>query len=262
MQPINPTIPLAPYVGGKSKLAKQIINRINQINHKVYAEPFVGMGGVFLRRNRKPPVEVINDYSRDVSNFFRIVQRHHDAFLEMIKWQLTSRSEFNRLLQMPPDTLTDLERAARFLFLQKACFGGQPADRVFGVSKDRPSRFDTSKITPLLRDVHTRLSSVTIECLPYADFITRYDSKDILFYCDPPYYKCEDYYGKGLFERADFERLADQLAGIKGRFILSLNDHDEIRQIFKQFDLEEVTIKYSISSADRSKNFGELLISN
>ncbi len=262
LQPVNPTKPLAPWVGGKSKLAKTIIEQINLINHTTYAEPFVGMGGVFLRRNYIPKAEIINDYSRDVVNFFRVLQRHYQAFLDMIKWRFSSRAEFDRLMQIPADTLTDLERAARFLYLQKVCFGGKPVGRSFGVTRHGPSRFDLTKLVPLLEDVHDRLTAVTIECLPYADFIERYDSDNTLFYLDPPYYECEHYYGKELFERADFEKIAAQLQNIKAKFILSINDQPEIRRIFAGFDQREVMVRYSVAGAQKQSDFAELLISN
>lgn len=112
---VQPVHPAAAYIGGKRRLARSITRAIDRIPHASYAEVFVGMGGVFLRRSRRPPVEVINDWSEDVSTFFRILQRHYVAFLDMLRFQLTTRSGFERLLKVDPSTQTDLERAARFL---------------------------------------------------------------------------------------------------------------------------------------------------
>ncbi len=83
--------PVAPYIGGKRNLARRLADRIEAIPHDLYAEPFVGMGGVFLARRRAAPIEVINDISTDVATLFRILQRHYQAFLDMLRWQLTSR---------------------------------------------------------------------------------------------------------------------------------------------------------------------------
>jgi DNA adenine methylase len=64
-----------------------------------------------------------------------------------------------------------------------------------------------------------------------------------------------------MFTRADFARMADQLAGIKGRFLLSINDVPEIRALFCQFEIEEVKVSYTIGdTADRSPTRSELLI--
>ena len=74
---IKSTKPAAPYMGGKRNLARRIIERIDAIDHSIYAEPFVGMGGVFLRRTKVPKSEVINDLSGDVATFFRKIGRAH-----------------------------------------------------------------------------------------------------------------------------------------------------------------------------------------
>src|SRR3546814_7572697 len=91
----------------------------------------------------------------------------------MLRWQLSSRSEFDRLMRMDPYTLTDLERAARFLYLQRLTFGGKVDGRNFGVSRTTSSRFDVTKLVPILEDVHERLASVVIERLPFDVFIDR-----------------------------------------------------------------------------------------
>ncbi|WP_244272540.1 DNA adenine methylase, partial [Pseudovibrio sp. Ad37] len=88
------------------QLAKHVSNRISAVAHKTYVEPFVGMGGIFFRRSERPGCEVINDISGDVVTLFRILQRHYPQFLEVLKFQLTSRSEFERLAETKPDTLT------------------------------------------------------------------------------------------------------------------------------------------------------------
>ncbi len=135
LQPVAPVSPAAPYIGGKRVLSKVIIRRINATPHDGYAEPFVGMGGIFLRRTMQPRMEAINDISGDVANLFRILQRHYPQFMETLRFQITSRREYERLVKVDPSTLTDLERAARFLYLQRLAFGGKVSGRNFGVVK-------------------------------------------------------------------------------------------------------------------------------
>jgi DNA adenine methylase len=85
---VAPASPAAGYIGGKRQLARRIGERIEAVPHGLYAEAFVGMGGVFLRRRLAPKAEVINDRDRDVATFFRVLQRHYQAFMDMLKWQL------------------------------------------------------------------------------------------------------------------------------------------------------------------------------
>jgi DNA adenine methylase len=247
---VAPARPASGYIGGKKQLAKKLIERIEATPHGLYAEAFVGMGGVFLRRSRAPKVEVINDRSQDVAIFFRILQRHYQAFMDMLRWQLTSRAEFERLKAQNPDSLTDLERAARFLYLQKLSFGGKVASRVFGISTSGPARFDTTKLGVLLEAIHDRLAGVTIECLDWRIFLERWDRPETLFYLDPPYFGTENYYGKGLFEPDQHEAMADALSRLKGRFILTLNDCPETRAIYRAFDIEAVNLTYSAGSGN------------
>lgn len=263
--PVAPSRPVAGYVGGKRNLAKRLVERISAIPHTTYAEPFVGMGGIFLRRNYRPQAEAINDWSTDVATFFRILQRHYVAFMDMLRFQLTTRLGFEQLLRTDPTTLTDLERAARFLYLQRAAFGGKVAGRAFGVSPTTAARFDITKLAPLLEAVHERLAPVTIERLPWADFITRYDRSGTLFYLDPPYYGSEkDYVGddrQPLFRRAEFEAMAEHLERLRGRFLLSINDHPDVRAIFASFKFEEVETTYQVGGMDKAKRVGELIVS-
>ena len=244
---VEPVEPAAAYLGGKRNLAKRLVRILDSQKHDTYAEPFVGMGGVFLRRRIKRPCEVINDWSQDVSTFYRVVQRHYTAFLDMLRFQLTTRREFERLQATDPSTLTDLERAARFLYLQSCAFGGKVDGRAFGVSPGHGGAFNVLTIANRLEALHERLAGVVIERLTWSDFIDRYDRPETLFYLDPPYFGGENDYGKGMFERADFVRMAQQLAGIKGRFVLSINDVPEIREAFAAFSLQEVSLKYGVA---------------
>ncbi len=244
-------------------LARRITAIIDAQDHQTYAEPFVGMGGIFFRRRLRPRAEIINDRARDVANLFRILQRHYPQFLEVLRFQLTTRAEFERLIATDPDTLTDLERAARFLYLQRTAFGGKVSGRNFGVSKDRPARFNLTTLEPDLEDLHARLAGVVIECLDWSGFLARYDGPATLFYLDPPYWGSEGDYGRALFDRAAFARMAEALASLKGRFLMSINDVPEIRDLFAAFHLAEVTTRYTIGAKNDPKaRRAELLISN
>jgi DNA adenine methylase len=261
MIPTQPVAPAAGYIGGKRNLASRLCAIIARIEHDGYAEPFVGMGGVFLRRRERPRVEVINDVSGDVATFFRVLQRHYPYFLDMLRFRVASRAEFERLKAMPATSLTDLERAARFLYLQRLAFGGKVQGRHFGVDKTQSARFNVTKLEPMLAEIHDRLAGVIIEQLDFGSFITRYDRAGMLFYLDPPYWGCETDYGQDVFGRDDFERLAAQLAGIKGRFVLSINDTPGARATFARFTITDTETTYTVG-AGAAKRVGELIISN
>ncbi len=159
------------------------------------------------------------------------------------------------------DTLTDLERAGRFLYLQRTAFGGKLVGQNFGVAPGTPARFDITKLGAILESVHERLAGVVIERMPWPDLLDRYDGPQTLFYLDPPYWGCENDYGVGLFTRDDFTRLAARLATLRGRFLLSLNDVPEVRELFADFRIEQLETTYTIGGGANAGRFAELLIS-
>ncbi len=257
---VDPIGDLAPWIGGKRNLAARLAERIAAIPHRTYAEPFVGMGGVFFRRRERARNEVINDLSGEVVNLFRVVKHHPEAYLEALRLQLFSRREFERLLKTDPATLTDVQRAARFYWLQRSNFSGRPGNRSFPAATHHNKSISPNVLLKHVGAAHARLAKVTVENLPYDEFMRRYDKPSTLFYLDPPYWGIETLYGQGLFVRADFTRLAELLAGLKGAFMISLNDRAELRRIFQEFTIETVETIYAAQQRGRNRKVKELLI--
>ncbi len=239
--------PPAPYLGGKRNLARRLCAMIEATPHRAYIEPFVGMGGVFLRRPTPAAVEVINDYAGDVANLFRVIRRHYEPFVDELRWLIAGRAEFERQRALDPRLLTDIERAVRFLYLQRLAFGGKVDGRTFGVRRDQDSRFNLARLRAELKALRDRLATVTIEQLDFADVIRRYDGPQALFFLDPPYRLTEGY---GIdFAEERYEALAEQLAGISGQFIMSINDTPFVRRTFARFRVDEVETTWTVSSA-------------
>ncbi len=234
--------PLSGWMGGKYQLSRQIVSMIPA--HQCYAEPFAGAAWVFFRKSRSE-VEVLNDINTEIVTLYRVVQHHLEEFIRYFKWVLVSRDEFDRQLKAEPSTLTDIQRAVRFFYIQKSSFGGRIDKPTFGYAPSRGPRLNLLRIEEDLSQAHLRMSQVYVENLGYADLIRRYDRDHTFFYIDPPYYNCEGYYGPGIFSKADFDVLATQLAGIKGKFLLSLNDTPEVRAIFSEFVIDPVSVTYS-----------------
>lgn len=249
--------PLA-WLGGKSRLADRIIDRIPA--HTAYCEVFSGAAWVLFKKPESK-VEIINDINRELVTLYRCVKHHLPALVEQFRWMLVARDEFDRFLKTPADTLTDIQRSARFYYLAKSAFGARINKPTFGIAASGAPRLNLLRLEEDLSEAHLRLSRVFIECRPYQDLISRFDKLGTFFYLDPPYWGCEGDYGKELFGREDFTRLAAQLAGVKGKFILSLNDTPGVREVFSGFKLEKVNTRYSVGAA-RNQVAGELLITN
>lgn len=245
------------YIGGKSQLSKTIISMIP--HHKAYCEVFAGAAWIFFRKDMSK-YEVINDLDSDLITFYRVLQNHLEEFLKQFKWILSSREWFEDWKrQQKAGGLTDIQRAARYYYLQRMCFGGRVRNRTFGTAPLRRPRINLLRIEEELSEVHLRLTNVTIENLPWQDFIGRYDKAETFFYLDPPYYKLP--YCEHNLELKDFKAMARVLSGIQSKFILSLNDHPDIRKTFKSFKLKPVELKYSVAVGKRKKA-KELIITN
>ena len=249
--------PLA-WLGGKSRLADRIIERFPA--HETYCEVFAGAAWVLFKKPESD-VEIINDINRDLVNLYRCVKHHLAELCAQFRWMLVARDEFDRFMQTPADTLTDIQRAARFYYLAKTAFGARISKPTFGIAASAPSRLNLLRVEEDLSEAHLRLARVYVENRPYAQVLERFDKAGTLFYLDPPYWGCEDDYGVGIFQRDDFVRLAGILDSLKGRFIVSLNDRPEVREVFANFQIEAVPTRYSISARANQK-VGEVLITN
>ncbi|MCK9420199.1 MAG: Dam family site-specific DNA-(adenine-N6)-methyltransferase [Nitrospirae bacterium] len=247
------------YLGGKSKLANRIVSMIPE--HTGYCEVFAGASWLFFKKEESE-VEIINDINADLVTLYRVVKHHLDEFIRYFRWILVSREEFERFKQTPPDVLTDIQRAARFYFLLKTGFAAKITSPSFSISPLRRSNFNLLRIEEELSAVHLRLARAYIENKPYGYVIARFDRPTTFFYIDPPYYRCENDYGKGIFSRDDFEKLRDLLRTVKGKFIMSINDVPEIRALYKEFRIQSVTTQYSAGKTGAKKGMRELLIMN
>ena len=250
------TKPIIPWIGGKRRLARHILPLFPA--HTCYVEPFCGAAALFFSK-APAKAEVLNDINGELVNLYRVVQHHLEEFLRQFKWALTSRQIFKWLQATPPEPLTDIQRAARFFYLQKNAFGGKVAGQTFGVATTAPPRLNLLRLEEDLSDAHLRLAGATIEHLDWAECIRRYDRPATLFYCDPPYWGTTGY-GVG-FELAQYDRLAELARSIQGKMVISVNDIPEMRQAFGGLAMERVEITYAVGGKGRpAGRSGELVI--
>lgn len=249
------------WLGGKSQLARTIIEMMPE--HAHYCEVFGGAGWVLFKKSPSK-IETINDINGDLINLYRVFKYHLEALLQEFETQLISRDEFERLKVIPSHTLTDIQRAARFYYLLRTCFGAKVSDPNFFNHAERKGNLKLGdELRQVLTAIHERLQKVTVENRNFDALIHKMDRPDTLFYLDPPYYNCENYYGKDIFSRDDFVKLRDILKNIKGKFILSLNDVPEVRELFGEFHLQSKKIRWSLNTESTDENNGkELIITN
>lgn len=252
----NPSFrPILPWIGGKRRLAKHLLPLFPE--HACYVEPFCGAAALFFMK-APAKAEIINDINGDLVNLYRVVQHHLEEFVRQFKWALVSRQIWQWLDVTPVETLTDIQRAVRFFYLQKAGFGGKVEGRTFGTSTTSGPRLNLLRIEEELSMAHLRLSGTTIEHLAWHECIRRYDRPHTLFYCDPPYWGTEGY---GVdFELEEYDRMATLARSISGRMIISVNDIPEMRKAFAGLSMNTLDIRYSVGGAGRSNSTARELV--
>ena len=231
------------WIGGKKLLRKKILEQFppEEGSYERYIEVFGGAGWVLFAKEQHAKLEVYNDVNGNLVNLFRCVKYHPEGLDQELEWVLTSREQFfDAREQIKIRGMTDIQRAARFYVLIKQSYGADT--KSFGVSSRNMER-----AKQYLPKVAERLSKVVIENVDFEQLIKTYDREKALFYLDPPYFEAEKYYSN-RFAPEDHKRLKNRLATLKGQFVLSYNDCEQIRELYKD---------YKIISVDRWHNLGE-----
>lgn len=227
------------WVGGKSRLRKQIIEQLPA--HSCYVEPFAGAAWVLFG---KPPsdVEVLNDIDQDVITFFRVVKENPEALIASFEWELVSRAEFERLAKQDASQLTDVQRAHRFYYLIMASWGGEfhyprfqtsiedggHGNRLFGGLQTLRKR---------VMPVYERLRTVIIENLDWQECIDRYDRPGVVMYVDPPYPENGCNYKYNMRDKDAHDALAQRLRRTRCQWIVSSYDTPYVRNLFDGYTM-------------------------
>ncbi|MBU2770100.1 DNA adenine methylase [Acidithiobacillus caldus] len=219
-----------PWLGGKSRLAKTIISLFPP--HVAYVEPFGGAANVLLTK-RPSKVEVYNDFSGLLVNFFRVLQdaNHRSALMDRLQWTPYARAEYARAVPL----LDDPDPVVRaWAFFTAQCQGisgsgsfGKRNSNDWGYSRTHNQAGAFRGHVDKLPSIAQRLLDVTIEHGNGVSTIRRWDSPGTLFYVDPPYADTTrtNKSGRSAYhveiEDDGHRDLVDALLGIQGMAILS-----------------------------------------
>lgn len=253
---MNKTKPILRWPGGKSRMLKQILPMIPA--HTCYCEPFFGGGAVLMAKERSS-TEVINDINGSLVALYRNLQFHLPALLQEIEWLFSSRDNLHDFIAQPG--VTELQRAARFLLVNRTSFGGNMHS--FGVSKSKGGGvgFDRGQVGRLLGAAHERLNGVVVENIPYERCLANYDSPETFFFIDPPYlnHKTDAYAAFGEKEMRQFRR---EVGRLKGHWIVTVDDSGLNRDLFADCNVRAVSTENRAVNrrTHASARFGELLI--
>lgn len=277
-------------VGNKTAIL-HILYALFPIRYGRFIDVFGGSGSVLLGNPEICPFEVYNDFDRNLANLFRCMKERTMAVIRDLGFcHLNSREDFiairrffeneqfddkylsdelrlTKILFSPPEAKElmemrkritadyDVRRAAMFLKLLRFSYSSS--------GKSYASQpFDIRKLFSLISQLQDRMANVVVENQDFETLIKHYDRPDAFFYLDPPYFSTEDMYEVG-FGWDDHVRLRDTLKNIKGKFLLSYNDCDEIRELYNGFSMFDFSRTHSMAQRyEAGKEFKELLIGN
>lgn len=244
------------WIGGKRLLRKHIAELIPK-DIASYIEVFGGGAWVLFYKERWANLEVYNDLDNNLYNLFSVVKYHAEAFAKEFQFMINSRKLFKNMLDFKP--ITDIQKATQFFFLLQRSYGAKMEQFAYGRNGNSSCAKSQINIIERVFSTSKRLDKVYIENLDFEELIQRYDCETAFFYLDPPYTKGQGY---KVVKTKNFEheRLFNCLKNIKGRWLLSYNDCEFIKELYKDYKIIEITRNNTINK--NGGKYKELLIKN
>lgn len=267
------------YIGGKSRIGTWIRSYIpNDV--ETYVEPFSGMFWVFFRLElpNYPHLKnvVYNDFNPLNVNLFNCI-KNYTEFYEVIKdYKSQNRELFEKFQDeiFNPEFVVDLSKpdydtAAKYAYILSQVWSGTNPEKgkFIDLKGKYRSKFDSFKSKLVDKKWQKYFDKITIcESMDFEEVIKKYDSPKTYFYCDPPYFKTENYYANHEFGITTHQRLADTLKSISGKFSLSYYYFENLDEWFPKDEYiwqSKEFSKAAMAKSGKSQTKGvELLIMN
>lgn len=261
------------YPGGKSRAIKILKNYFPQ-SFSEYREPFFGGGsvGIYLAQNllhQKQKQFFANDFNQDVYCFWNILKTQNQALINAIqnikKYYDNGRELYESILIRRNESLSDFQRAVDFFVLNRITFSGV-VDCGGYSQKAFESRFTQSSIERL-KNMDTILQNFIFSNESYEKLLLK-EGKDVFIFLDPPYYSATKsrLYGKkgDLHTSFNHQKLCENLKNTKHKFLLTYDDSELIRNLYKDFYVCEYSLQYGMNNYKQMQatKGAEILISN
>lgn len=244
--------------GGKARLLPVLLPLFEEQPHTCYCEPFAGSYTAGMNKPRST-CEVLNDADQSLVNAFRQIKHHRPALEAELNYMLNSRADLIRLRKADPAHLTEIQRAAIYLWSVLISFGAD--GQSFGVQKTGSGGAGSriSNFKEKLATLQTRLDGVIIECLDWDRCLKLYDSPVTLFFIDPPY-TTGPVKSYAPFSEDDMDALKAALLKLRGHWCLTVDDTPANRKRFSPWLRAEKTSASGASNhAKGTTQFHEII---
>lgn len=262
----QPVKPFLKWAGGKTQLIDEIAKFIPQ-EFNTYIEPFLGGGALFF--HLRPPKAILADLNPELINCYKVVREKIDDLIVNLKNLSNDKDLYYEIRGWDLSKLSDVERAVRFIYLNRTCYNGLYRENKkgefnvpFGKYKN-PTICDEER----LYQAHCALQNAKLICANYSTVLRRYAQYNDFIFLDPPYVPIGNYsdfkrYTKDSFYDADHIELRDEfkrLVNIGAKVILTNSNTSFVHELYNNYESKVVNTKRLISS-DISTRTGQDLI--
>jgi DNA adenine methylase len=274
--------PFVKWAGGKSQLLAELDSMIPSKFNR-YFEPFLGGGAMFFHlisdRNMRFGA-YLSDINAELITAYKVVKNNVRELIELLKRHQReynkNPSEYYYKLRDEIKPVTDIERTARFIALNKTCFNGLyrvNRSGIFNVPMGKyknPLICDTRNLENISKAL--RYSKAVIKVKDYKNALVEAEEDDFI-YLDPPYHPTSSTanftsytdYGFGDNDQSELSKIFAKLDDAECKVLLSNSDTPFIRKLYSDFSshIKEVNVSRLINcKASRRVGHKELLISN
>jgi len=214
---------------GRKKPIEKTIKSLAPKNFNIYVEPFVGSGDIYFFLDLDDNIKsVLNDKDKLITDAFKIMKSNPNID-NIERFKNKSLEEVKKYVKQ---SHSGLDRLAQIIYILCGTFG----------SKGIGDIYKNPNIEPKLRRIPQYAEYMKNTTILNGDYKNtfKYDSKNTFFFLDPPYEKSKGIYKDPII---NYEELKDKLKNIKGKFILTINDSNEIIDLFKDFNIRRITVK-------------------
>lgn len=260
-------MPLLRWAGSKKKLLPTL-QQAAPSQMRRYIEPFAGSAVLYLKL--RPKSAILSDINEELIHTYRVVRDSPDAVWRKAASWPTDDDFYYELRSQDPGKMSDKNRAARFVYLNRFCFNG-----VYRTNRD--GRFNVARGQgrlgipgrQMFRAFAERMKTVDLRCVDFLRTVGRAGKGDFI-YLDPPYAvpntRDRGEYGPGSFKQGDLDRLTNGLLAASQRgakVLLSYSDRLDVEERFQGWQVRKLEVTRNVCGfVDSRRRAGEVLVSN
>jgi len=254
------------WAGSKRRIVPHLLTCMPK-QYVRYIEPFAGSACLFFAL--RPRVAILADFNDELMRTYRTIACHPRLVARAVASRPVGAAPYYSIRKLDPEQLNDVDRAARFMYLNRYCFNG-----VYRTNRENRFNvpFGSRPGMPLTEAEYVRCSialrNSQLLCADFEETISLVQ-KDDFVYLDPPYLSSDrpslGEYGYGAFARADLPRLYNALNALDRRgskVLLSYANDPDLRDALKGWSIVEIEARRQIAGGTQPRFVTEILASN